>query len=277
MNEVNKNLVVRILSAVILSPILIYIILMERPEPLLVAISVAVVIGLVEFYWIALREDPVWMRVVGVALGLGINLSMAWGPSPDPGLLHAVLTGSALGVYLMYLVRFGDIKTSASRAGLMIFGLLYVPLLLTPVSLFKLMPDGTDWIFLTLTLTWFSDTGAYATGRTFGKRKLYPAISPGKSLEGALGGLCFSFLAGVLAKLWYMPQLGWVDVALITLPAGALGQAGDLVESMVKRSYKVKDSGWIIPGHGGLLDRVDALIFAIPYVYLYAKHVFGVF
>ena len=277
MNEVNKNLVVRILSAVILSPILIYIILMERPEPLLVAISVAVVIGLVEFYWIALREDPVWMRVVGVALGLGINLSMAWGPSPDPGLLHAVLTGSALGVYLMYLVRFGDIKTSASRAGLMIFGLLYVPLLLTPVSLFKLMPDGTDWIFLTLTLTWFSDTGAYATGRTFGKRKLYPAISPGKSLEGAMGGLCFSFLAGVLAKLWYMPQLGWVDVALITLPAGALGQAGDLVESMVKRSYKVKDSGWIIPGHGGLLDRVDALIFAIPYVYLYAKHVFGVF
>ena len=277
MNAVNKNLVVRILSAVILSPILIYIILMERPEPLLVAISVAVVVGLVEFYWIVLREDPVWMRVTGVALGLGINLSMAWGPDPDPGLLHAVLTGSALLVYLMYLMRFGEIKTSAARAGLMIFGLLYVPLLLTPVSLFKLMPDGTDWIFLTLTLTWFSDTGAYATGRSLGNRKLYPAISPGKSLEGAIGGLCFSFLAGVLAKLWYMPQIGWIDVALITLPAGALGQAGDLVESMVKRSHQVKDSGWIIPGHGGLLDRIDALVFAIPYVYLYAKHVFGVF
>ena len=277
MKEVNKNLMVRILSAVILSPILIYIILLDRPEPMLVAISLAVVIGLVEFYWIALHEDPVWMRVVGVGLGLGINLAMAWGPSPDPGLLHAVITGSGLAVMLMYLKHFGDIKTSASRAGLMIFGLMYVPVLLTPVSLFKLMPDGTDWIFLTLTLTWFSDTGAYATGRALGKRKLYPAISPGKSLEGAAGGLFFSLLAGVLAKLWYMPQLAWIDVALVTLPAGALGQAGDLVESMVKRSYGVKDSGWIIPGHGGLLDRIDALIFAIPYVYLYAKHVFGVF
>ena len=276
MKEVNKNLVVRILSAVILAPLLVLIILLDRPEPMLIAISLACIVGLVEYYWIVL-DDPIWMRVVGVAVGLSLNLTLTWGPNPDPGLLHAVLTGGSLLIVLIYLVRFGEIKTSAARAGLMIMGLMYVPLLLTPVGLMKLLPDGTDWIFLTMTLTWFSDTGAYATGRMFGKRKLYKAISPGKSLEGAAGGLCFSFLAGVLAKLWYMPQLGWVDVALITLPAGALGQAGDLVESMVKRSQGVKDSGWIIPGHGGLLDRIDALLFAIPFVYLYAKHVFGVF
>ena len=275
MNATNKNLLVRILSAGIGAPILVLFILADSPVPLLLAISAAVAVGLAEFYWIVLRSDPPWMRIVGVALGVAVNLVMAWGPDPDPGLFPAVITGATVVACLIYLRCFGDIATAASRAGLMLFGFLYVPVLLTPVSLFKLLPDGTDWIFLTLTLTWFSDTGAYATGRMLGRRKLYPAISPGKSVEGALGGLCFSLLAGVLAKLWYMPQLGWLDVVLITIPAGALGQAGDLVESMIKRSYKVKDSGWILPGHGGLLDRIDALLFAIPYVYLYAKHLFG--
>jgi len=273
MNKANKNLLVRIASAGALIPILGVVVLWNRPEPMLVAVNLAVVIGLVELYWIVLRDDPVWMRGAGVGLGLGVSMAMAWLPH-HPEAVTAALVVATLAATVLHLVRFGALESAAARIGLMVFGFIYISLFLTPLGLFKRFPEGSDWIFLVMTVTWFSDTGAYGFGRAFGKRKLYQAVSPGKSVEGALGGLLFSLLAGVLARLWYMPQLGWCDVVLIAIPGGALGQTGDLVESLFKRAYKVKDSGWIIPGHGGLLDRIDALLFCTAYTYIYARFVF---
>ncbi len=272
MTPTNKNLFIRIASAAVLAPILSVVIIWDRPEPMTFCVQAAVIIGLVEFYWIVLRDDPVWMRVAGVILGALLGTTIAWPPLMV--FFPWVLVGCILAAAIMHLLHFGDLPTAPARTGLMVWGFLYVPLLLTPLALFKRLPDGVDWIFLTLTVTWFSDTGAYAVGRLIGKRKLYKAISPGKSMEGAAGGLTFSFLAAVLAKFWYMPQLGWIDALLVAIPGGALGQIGDLVESMIKRGYKVKDSGWIIPGHGGLLDRIDALVFCIPWVYIYSRFFF---
>ncbi len=272
MTPANQNLLVRIGSAAVLAPILAAVILWERPEPMTLCIQVAVAIGLVELYWIVLRDDPAWMRLAGVVLGSLISATIAW-PVLTP-LFPWVLAGCVLVAAIMHLLHFGDLASAPARTGLMVFGFIYVPVLLTPLALFKRLPDGEDWIFLTVTVTFFSDTGAYAVGRAFGKRKLYKAISPGKSREGALGGLAFSLLAALLAKVWYMPQLGLVDAILVAIPGGALGQVGDLVESMIKRGYKVKDSGWIIPGHGGLLDRIDALLFCIPWIYIYAAFAF---
>ncbi len=274
MTPANKNLIVRVASAVVLAPILAAVIIWDRPEPMTLCVQAAVIIGLVEFYWIVLKDDPAWMRVAGVFLGALVGATIAWPPLLP--FFPWVLVGCTLAAALLHLFHFGELETAPARTGMMVLGFIYVPLLLTPLALFKRLPDGVDWIFLSLTVTWFSDTGAYAVGRAIGKRKLYKAISPGKSMEGALGGLCFSFLAAVLAKFWYMPQLGWLDAVLVAIPGGALGQMGDLVESMIKRGYKVKDSGWIIPGHGGILDRVDALIFCLPYIYIYARFVFPI-
>jgi len=271
MTEANRNLLVRIASAAVLVPILLVAIFWRRPEGWIVGVHVAVAVALVELYWITLRDDPVWMRVAGVAGGLLVSGTMAWCPRAD-ALLVALLVTTLAGATL-HLLRFGELPTAASRMALMVFGQLYVPLLLTPIALMKRFPEGSDWILLTLMLTFFGDTGAYAAGRLFGRHKLYPAISPGKTVEGAVGGLLASFGAGALAKLWYMPQIGWAHVALITIPGSALAMCGDLVESMIKRAYGVKDSGKAIPGHGGLLDRIDALLFATPYVYLYAVYV----
>jgi phosphatidate cytidylyltransferase len=270
MNEANRNLIVRLASAAVLVPVLLTVIFWPRPEPLAICVHIAVVIGLVEFFWITLRDDPVWMRIVGAACGLAVSLTMVWCPRPDA--LGGALIAVTLVVALLHLFCFGDLPTAAARTALMVFGILYVAVMLTPLALLKRLPEGSDWIFLVLTLTWFSDTGAYFTGRALGRHKLYPAISPKKSVEGAIGGLGASVGAAVLAKLWYMPQLGWLDGVLISSIGGALGQAGDLVESMIKRGYQVKDSGWVIPGHGGLLDRVDALLFSLPYVYLYSRY-----
>jgi phosphatidate cytidylyltransferase len=272
MTDANRNLLVRIASAAVLVPLLVLAILWRRDEAWLFGVHAAVAIGIVEFYWIALRDDPVWMRVVGVALGVELSATMVWCPRPEA--LYGSVVLAVLATSIMHLLRFGELKSAAARAGVMIFGQLYLALLLTPLALLKRLPDGSDWILLTLMLTFFGDTGAYAAGRMFGRHKLYPAISPGKTVEGAVGGLLFSFSAAVLAKVWYMPQLRWIDAALVTIPGGALAQCGDLVESMFKRGYGVKDSGKLIPGHGGLLDRIDALLFSTPYVYLYAVYIF---
>jgi phosphatidate cytidylyltransferase len=274
MTPANHNLAVRLATALVLGPLLVGVILWRRTEPFTLVVHGGVAVGLVELYWITLREDPVWARVAGVLLGVFVSATLAWCPRPEA--LAAALVIATLASGVIHLVRPGDISTAPARTGLMLFGILYIPLLLTPLALLKRMPSGVAWIILSLTVTWFADTGAYFTGRAIGRHKLYPAISPGKTVEGAIGGLVFSIGAAVLAHLWYMPELPWLDGVLVALPASALGQAGDLVESLVKRAFKVKDSGWILPGHGGLLDRIDAVLFAAPYVYLYARYVFPV-
>jgi phosphatidate cytidylyltransferase len=186
------------------------------------------------------------------------------------------LAGATLFVFIWLLFRYGTVETIAPRVGALLAGIFYVPLLLGFVALLKKRgPDGGFWVLLTLTLVWFSDTGAYFAGRFLGPtfpKKLYEAMSPKKTVVGSLGGLCASVLALVLAKLYYLHGLSWVDVFAVAVPANILGQIGDLAESMLKRSVGVKDSGALLPGHGGMLDRIDALLFAAPYVFAYATY-----
>ena len=149
--------------------------------------------------------------------------------------------------------------------------------LLSFLALLKQRGDGWAWIYVSLTIAWVSDTGAYFAGRFLGPmwpKKLYESVSPKKTLIGGLGGVVAAYLSLVVAKLWYMPSLSWLDTVAIAVPANLLGQMGDLSESLVKRSVGVKDSGKLLPGHGGMLDRIDALLFVLPYVYCYARFVF---
>jgi phosphatidate cytidylyltransferase len=129
--------------------------------------------------------------------------------------------------------------------------------------------DGPSFAVLALMLSWLSDAGAYFAGRFFGKHKLYPAVSPKKTVEGALGGLGGAVAGALLAHFFYLRSLPLADALILAVVAGGLGQAGDLGESMIKRSFGVKDSGGIVPGHGGIMDRVDALLVTATVSYLY--------
>ncbi len=130
---------------------------------------------------------------------------------------------------------------------------------------------GLAWFALALSVTWLTDTAAYLVGRQFGKTKLIPAVSPGKTREGAIGGLVAGMLAGAASVLVFATPIPWYLGAAVGLVLAGVGQVGDLVESLIKREVGIKDMGSLIPGHGGVLDRIDALLFAIPTAYYLAK------
>jgi phosphatidate cytidylyltransferase len=272
-----SNLAARLLTAFALIPLLLAAIFWSNPIGVFALVFAASGIGLREWLNMTMPQSTVAERVLGVTLGLAISLHL--GARGDHGLAIG-LAASTLIAFVWLLLRYGDVQTVASRFGAMMSGILYVPMLLIFVALLKMRgSDGGFWVLLTLTLVWFSDTGAYFAGRFLGPtfpRKLYEAMSPKKTVVGALGGVCASCLAVTLAKLYYLHDLRWIDLALLAVPANLLGQVGDLAESMLKRSVGVKDSGALLPGHGGMLDRIDALLFAAPYVFAYASYFYPV-
>lgn len=179
-------------------------------------------------------------------------------------------SAATLGVATLFLFFYRRIEEVARDCATVIFGYLYLSLLLGHLVLLRALPLGREWIFTVFLIVMLSDTIAYFVGSAIGKHRLYPAISPKKSIEGAIGGLIGGVVGALLARFFWFPDLAWFFAGGIGVVLGAAGQIGDLFESMLKRSYGVKDSGRIIPGHGGLLDRLDSLIFAFPPAYYLA-------
>ncbi len=175
------------------------------------------------------------------------------------------------GVATLYLAR-PLYKRSFSNWVFTVVPVLYVGLLLGHLSLLRQTREGARWVAMALLITWAFDTGAYFAGSLAGKRPFMRHISPKKTLEGVLGGLALGGLAGLLA----VPMVGiaWWQGLALGVTAGIAAQAGDLVESMMKRESGVKDSGVLIPGHGGLLDRIDSLLFTGVLTY-YAAMLLG--
>ena len=274
-----NNLLARFLTAVLVVPFLLLAIFWENPIAWWGIVFAATGLGLREFFNMTMPKQPVVERAIGVVLGLMFAGALYWDDSSGlaVSLAFAAVT---VGGFLFYLFRYGEIESVAPRVSSLLAGILYVSLLTFVALLKKKLPNGGAWVTIVLSCTWFSDTGAYFAGRFLGPifpKKLAPVVSPKKTVVGGLGGLVGSILALSLAKLWYLPTLTWMDVIAVAVPANLLGQMGDLCESLLKRSTGVKDSGTLLPGHGGMLDRVDAVIFAAPWVYAYARLFAGKF
>jgi len=270
-----SNLGLRVLSALVLAPILVVVVVVPHPLPFLLLVLLASGICLWEWGRMTLGTEALAERIFGIFVGVGTAAVVCLG---DAQLILAGTTALVLLAFGWFLFRYGDLTTAPQRVGTTIAGALYGGLLLSFLFLLKKRPEGPhgEWVLLAMTIAWLGDTFAYFTGRAFGKHKLYKAISPGKTVEGGLGGLLGSVLAVVIARYWYLSGfIVWWDCLVLGVGAGAVGQVGDLCESLVKRAYGFKDSGSIMPGHGGLLDRVDALLFVGPAVYFYALLRFG--
>jgi phosphatidate cytidylyltransferase len=227
------------------------------------AVTITVFIALDELYRMALPPGRRLEHYLAAVVGAGLVPCLYL----QDGLFPGALAAATLAIAILFLFRYHTIETVARDCSTILFGFLYLPLLLGHLALLRTLPQGREWIYTVFLIVMLSDTIAYFVGSAIGKHRLYPAISPKKSIEGALGGLFGGLCGALLAKFFWFPGLPWLLAAGIGLALGASGQIGDLFESMLKRSYGVKDSGRIIPGHGGLLDRLDSLIFAFPPAY----------
>lgn len=191
----------------------------------------------------------------------------------DARALLAVLLVVPIYGLMLSLWRLGDLQSAALRAMATVASPLYIGGLLACLALLRRDNGelGPYYVLLALKLSWLADTGAYFFGRYLGKhgKKLHPRVSPGKTRIGFWGSLVGATAGVTVAKLWYLPHIPWLELLILGWVAGSLGQLGDLVESMIKRSTGIKDSGALIPGHGGILDRVDALLVVSPVLYLY--------
>jgi phosphatidate cytidylyltransferase len=152
---------------------------------------------------------------------------------------------------------------------------MYIPLLTSHFILLRLLENGVYWILLVLIIAIVGDTAGLYIGKYFGKNKLSLLISPGKTIEGTIGLVFGSVLGSLIFSYFFFPDVSRVHILIISSVGSIIGQLGDLCESAIKRNYGLKDASSLLPGHGGLLDRMDSLIFVAPFVYYYRIFVIG--
>ncbi|MBL7684995.1 MAG: phosphatidate cytidylyltransferase [Deltaproteobacteria bacterium] len=172
--------------------------------------------------------------------------------------------------FIYYLFCEHDLSIVLYQVSLTVFGCVYIACFFSYTGLIRHLEHGVFWIFLLAGATFMADTSAYLAGHLFGRHKLAPRVSPGKTIEGMIGGILGSILAAFICRFIFRSDYPAFHCITIGTLIGIVGPIGDLSESLIKRSVGVKDSGNLIPGHGGILDRVDALLFTSPLVYYYA-------
>ena len=251
-------------------PIIILIVL--KGGTLLFACLLALIsaIGIAEFYLMALPERKLELWLASLAGSALIFIPLAG----DDKLILFGIGLLFVGFSLLFLFRVRTIDTAAREVAFALLAFLYIPFMLMHLVQLRLTTFGIQWLFVIMLIVMTNDSTAYYTGSAFGKHRLYPLVSPKKSIEGAVGGLVGSLGGALLARFTFFPQLTFSDAVVTALVIGVVGQAGDLFESLLKRSFGVKDSGTIIPGHGGVLDRLDSILFAAPITYYYVLFFF---
>ena len=274
-----SSLTSRVISALVLLPV-IALLVWWSVWPVVAAVVVATVVGLLELYGAFAAGSYQPRTGLGIGIGLALVLVVALQPFVTFGLLPLALTGAILASLIAELLR-PNHEGALPGWGLTLAGALYVgwllshfillrqltkPLLPAPLSLLGIEP-GAAWVYLTLAITFLQDTTAYFVGRSLGRHKLAPALSPKKTWEGAAGGMVGA-IAGSLAGILLLGlPISLGAGVLLGVVGGVVGPLGDLSESLIKRQVGLKDAGNIIPGHGGVLDRADSLLFTAPALY----------
>jgi len=240
----------------------------------LILVDLIILLGLREFY--------VLMRAKGYqpfeALGYFCALAISWYAWREGVGVPLIVTGSLLLIMVREIFR-RDMTNSLAHIAVTIFGIMYIGWMGSHLVMLRELPAalglddrmGVQLVFFAALLTWATDTGAYLFGVAFGRHPLIPRISPKKTVEGAVGGLLAAGLCGWLCAKGLTPFLTPLAATVVGLIVGVMAQLGDLVESMIKRDAGIKDSAELIPGHGGVLDRFDSMLFTVPVLYYYFR------
>lgn len=256
----------RVLTALVLLPLFILLVVYGSDFQFFLLAEGIILLGLTEFLGF-LDRGTRFLRVLGAGLGMATAYGLA--VFPGPGFFYLCLIGI---LFLPFLWSFTQNLENPERVRISmtaVFGILYVSFPCALLILLRGTEGGGLYILWVCLPTFMGDTAAYWIGRRWGKTPFAPTISPKKTLEGTVGGAAGSVALSFFIGLGFIPTVDGWDCLIIGLITGVFGITGDLVESAIKRGFGVKDSGWIVPGHGGLLDRIDSLLMAGPVSYVY--------
>jgi len=276
----------RIITAAVALPIIIASIILPAYFPstvwlFVVIASLAIGAGLFEFYSLTKKLELKADAAVGYLGAAAVVIAFIFdAPTKAPDLLLLTLALFLIGVLISQTFRFQkDFSKMVTGIGVTILGVLYVAflggfLISTRVGFEQIPGLSTDLLSFFFLVIFGSDSGAYFAGRAFGKHKLAPAISPGKTVEGLIGGIIAAAGFAALASFWFFPELPYQISIPLAVVLAIVGVLGDLAESAMKRGSKTKDAASILPGHGGLLDRLDSLLLGAPILYYFARYYF---
>ena len=273
-----SNLTQRVLTAVVGVPLL-YFILYLGGIPFLILILLVILFGNIELFKLLEAKGIQTERELGIAFSLALGIAAYFGY-----FYFAVVFSFAVIITFLLTLRRQDLSNAIIALSTGLFAIIYIGWFLSHAILLRNIDHNSNlktyvetvqghsdigffYIFLVVSCTFLNDTGAYFIGRWKGKRKLIPHVSPGKTLEGTIGGIISSAIAAIVGNLIFKSPIEYHWVVLFGLVIGIVAVLGDLTESLIKRSAEAKDSGGILPGHGGILDRFDSLIFTFPVSY----------
>lgn len=256
-------------TAALLLPVIYAVIRYFPPWALTLLLIAGGSIALIELYRISFQSRPN-RALIGIGLAVSAvtiarhHVMPAW---PE------ILVVSVLALITAMLSLPAPIERRVKDTAITALGVFYVGFTLGTLVATRSLPAGEFLVFFVVLITWAADTGAYYAGTLYGKHLLAPSISPKKTIEGAFGGLVLAMVASLLAHAWFLPQLSLLETVVLAVLLTGSGLLGDLCESAIKRRGGVKDSGSILPGHGGMLDRLDSLLFTAPTFYYYVAYV----
>ena len=265
----------RIITSLVAFPLLSLLIFKGSVFLFTLFIGLVSLVALYEYYQIVFFDQkaavfspiPIWGALSGLLI-----ISAAYSGSFQlvMGLLLLNFIGAAILSMPQYKKKGPQILDLLEKE---ILAVIYIPLSLSLIVMLRKDLHGVAWIFFLLFIVFAGDVGAFYTGKFFGRHKLSPSISPGKTIEGSAGGMIFCIVVGYVFMRLFLPHLDVPVIFFLFIVINIASQTGDLFESQLKRTGKIKDSGNILPGHGGILDRIDALLFAAPVAYFFKEFV----
>ena len=255
----------RLLTALILIPLVLLTI--KQANPWILAEFMAIILAIAAKEWFALIPLKQMLYKILFSILLIVSVYCCW-------IFYDVWFWTAMGMWCLVVIAMMTFPRSQKLWGhpsiVAVVCLILLPLVFVSMSRIYIAPQGQDWMIYLLFLVWATDTGGYFIGKRWGKHRLIPQVSPGKTVEGTLGGFFLAMFVAGIGRFWFAPSVGlnhgltWFVFAGVVFGIAVLG---DLLISMLKRRVQLKDTGSLIPGHGGVLDRLDSLIAAAPFFY----------
>ncbi|MDI6704217.1 MAG: phosphatidate cytidylyltransferase [bacterium] len=254
-----SSFVKRAITTGLFVPILFYLVFLENPLPFFLLITIIISLCLLEFY--RLFKSSLYM---GLFFGILLSVSCYYTYT----FTHLILVLAILTRFTKNLIK----RDSLYDILIFVFGIIYIGFMLSHLILLRRLENGQRFLLFLFLVTWMTDIFAYLIGIVCGRHKFILSVSPNKSLEGTIGGGIIAILTSILVKSFFLQSLSLVHCLILGSILGIFTQLGDLAESLIKRDVGVKDSGDLIPGHGGVLDVFDSLIFTSPIMYYYVTY-----